>query len=318
MNSKLFSLFSVTSLTGAVILSAAACSDATTTSFTDDAGATSSSGSSGKKKGSSSSSSSSSSSGESSSSSSGGDDTTSSSGGSSSGGSSSGGSSSGGSSSGGSSSGGSSSGGSSSGASGSSSGSVIVDAGQDAKPPPNSCLDTTPINATLYPYAKAVKSAGACTQTELNALSGYLDNLQTDLVMADWKATVSTKCATCVFTDTGATSWGPIITKAGAFEDLNRGGCIEIKSGNQACGKAYQQVTNCRLDACYSMCQTDQELDDCLSDGGAIFGAGGPCQAAYDNVITACGADLGDYENACMGTNYTFEGPVKAQCITGN
>jgi len=198
------------------------------------------------------------------------------------------------------------------------------DGGSEAGPPvpgPTTCLDPTPINAGLFPYKKARVTPGACTNAELNTLSSYFttqtDN-GVDPSVAQWSAQVSARCAQCVFSDGTGTTWTPIITAGDQLSNVNRGGCLEVKSGKESCGRAYQQATECRVEACLSLCQTQSEFNQCLSDTDGIFGPGGPCKPILDVMSLECGANFGAYETACQGTNWSFEGSIKAQCINGN
>lgn len=282
MNTKLFGFFSVTAFTGAAVLSATACTSTTTTTIIveNDASVVPPLGSGGEKKttpdaGSNS---------KSPSSDEGTEETASSSDG-----------------------GGSSSSSSDDGGKG--------DPSPDGESPPDSCLDPTPIDATDYPYAAAKRAKGACTEAELDALVDYVTELNGAPDLATWKGKVGPTCAECAFTEVAATSWGPILTANGAFETISVGGCIEIKSGKQACGEAFQRVVWCRIGACSSLCETKQEFDDCVDDL-AVFD--GPCWAAYNTMITACGANFDDYQTQCRGTTYAFEEPIRAQCIDGN
>ena len=204
---------------------------------------------------------------------------------------------------------------------------IDVKRGKDAGPPvgeptepgePESCLSTDPIDATRFPYAKARESAGACTDDELASISAFFKEktgANQDVVVSEWSKEVGEKCAKCAFSMSDAAEWGPIIVKDDRLENVNRGGCIEVLSGNEACGRAYQQVTECRLEACLAKCKTQDEFTACLQDAQGIFT--GPCKEAYDLMDKECGNNLGTYEKACRGTEWTFEGPIKIQCITG-
>jgi len=181
-----------------------------------------------------------------------------------------------------------------------------------------SCLSTDPIDATRFPYAKAVKSAGACTEDDLKAISAFFEektNAGDEVLVSEWSKEVSEQCSKCAFTTSDAAEWGPILVKDDRLENVNRGGCIEVLSGSEACGRAYQQVTECRLEACIAKCKTQDEFTACLQDAEGIFD--GPCKESYDLMDEDCGAMLGAYETGCRGTDWTFEGPVKVQCITG-
>lgn len=181
------------------------------------------------------------------------------------------------------------------------------------------CMETRSIDMTRSPYARAKKVANACTNKEADDLGTYFRNKAQngeDISIAEWAKTVSDGCAACVFSDGKGAEWTPILTKDGKLDDVNRGGCIEIQSGKEACGRAYQHVAECRLEACSNTCDTPEGFTECLRDVQGIFS--GPCKAAYDALDKECGADaLAGYEAACKGNAFTFEGPVRAQCITG-
>lgn len=182
---------------------------------------------------------------------------------------------------------------------------------------PTTCIAKDPIDQTKFPYTKALKSPGACSEKDLDELAKFFKDKAgaEDIKMSDWAAVVPEACAKCVFSDGKGDSWTPILTKDDKLDDVNRGGCIEIVSGKQACGEAYQQATECRMTACLSNCKTQDEFYECLADNAAIFE--GPCKNAYDAMDKECGDDIDAYEKACKGTTWTFEGPVKVQCITG-
>ncbi|MBX3212279.1 MAG: hypothetical protein KF850_09625 [Labilithrix sp.] len=187
--------------------------------------------------------------------------------------------------------------------------------GRDDAP---SCMETKAIDMTQFPYARAKRAANACTTQELGELSAYFRNTaqqSQDIVISDWAKTVSEGCAACVFSDGRGAEWTPILTKDNKLDDVNRGGCIEIASGKEVCGRAYQHVAECRLEACANTCDTAEGFTQCLGKVTEIFS--GPCDAAYKALERDCGADLPKYEEACRGTTFTFEGPVRAQCITG-
>jgi hypothetical protein len=180
------------------------------------------------------------------------------------------------------------------------------------------CMQTNAIDATKFPYQPAKKQPNACSQKELDSLTGYFTDQarkQQDISVLDWRKTVSDGCAQCAFSDEGETNWAPILTKGDKLDDVNRGGCIEIASGKQSCGQAYQQVAECRLAACTDTCETPDGFSACLNDVQGIFT--GPCKTAYTTMERECGEDLAKYEAQCKGSSYTFEGPVKVQCVNG-
>ena len=80
-------------------------------------------------------------------------------------------------------------------------------------------------------------------------------------------------------------------------------------SGSEACGRASEQMFDCRIDHC--LCASYAEDFDACINGDAPAG----CMTAKQTQIAACGPDLATYEAACKGTFWTFEAPIKAQCI---
>jgi hypothetical protein len=181
------------------------------------------------------------------------------------------------------------------------------------------CLSTEPIDATQFPYTKAVRSPGACSTQESSTLLAYFTKATEDgddVKVTPWAATVTASCAKCVFSD-GTGDWTPIIVKDDRLEDVNRGGCIEILSGKEACGRAYQRVSKCRLEACTKKCTTQDGFTECVGDAASLFVDPGPCKAAYEELEKECGTNLGAYEEGCRGAGATFVGPIRVQCITG-
>ncbi len=188
------------------------------------------------------------------------------------------------------------------------------DAGEEEEP--TSCMTTNAIDATQFPYAKPVNTPGACTNDELKAISAFFKtktSADEEVLVSEWSKEVSAKCAKCTFGPSDAAQWAPILVKDDRLDNVNRGGCIELVSDKEGCGRTYQQATECRLNACLQECKTQDEFSACLQDTNAIFT--GPCKGAFDALSKECGNNLGAYEKACQGTAWTFEGPIKAQCI---
>lgn len=190
--------------------------------------------------------------------------------------------------------------------------------------PASSCMAATPIDAAAFPYKPAGITKGACTPDELDALGAFFSaraEKGEDVRISEWAKEVSPGCAACVFSDGSGATWTPILSKRDALDSVDRGGCIEAASGDEACGRAYQQVNECRLAACLppdeggvGTCATQGEFEECFKDRGIFTG---PCKDAYDAMVDACGEDLGVYEETCSGETFTFEGPIKAMCIDG-
>lgn len=188
---------------------------------------------------------------------------------------------------------------------------------------PDSCMAPGPIDASVFPYKKAGVVKGACTADEAAALSAYFKAHANDddFSVDAWQKEVGPGCARCAFSDGSGPTWTPIIVKDGDIDAVDRGGCIEVLSGSEACGRAYQQVTDCSNAACLpvseggeSTCEGQKDFVDCLYDRKAIFA--GPCEDAYEAAVAACGDDLSSYEEQCQG-RYTFEGPLAVMCVDG-
>ncbi len=181
------------------------------------------------------------------------------------------------------------------------------------------CMEKDAIDETKFPYATAKKAPNACSAKELEDLAKFFtDKAQNteDISIAEWKGTVSDTCAKCVFSEATGAEWSPILVKGDKLDNVNRGGCIEIASGKRSCGQAYQRVAECRLAACVDTCKSAEGFTECLGDVEGIFT--GPCKGAYKALQDECGADLEKYEAACRGNSYTFEGPVRVQCVNGS
>lgn len=175
-----------------------------------------------------------------------------------------------------------------------------------------------PIDATKFPYTKALKAAGACTDDERKAIGAYFKaktDANEEVSVAAWSKEVSATCAACAFGAEDAGAWSPILVKADQLENVNRGGCIEIVSGSEDCGRAYQQAVECRIEACRKCPKTQDEFAECVGDEASYSGVA--CKDAFDGMRTACGDGLAAYRDACKGTAWTFDGPIRVQCITG-
>lgn len=206
-----------------------------------------------------------------------------------------------------------------------------TDAGRDRFVPPGSddddepvesCATKDPVDATKIPYAKALRSPGACSSAEVATLvKHYGEQDPNNISAADWAATVSEGCAACVFTAPDAEEWGPLLVEGDRFVGVNRGGCVELASESEACGKAYEQALRCMIVAClpssqsgFGTCRTQAEFDACRTDTGGLFA--GPCAGAYAALQQECGSALNTYERACTpsGAKYIFQGTIPVHC----
>lgn len=177
------------------------------------------------------------------------------------------------------------------------------------EPEPGQCPTTNPIDFTSLPYFPPTVSPGACTMADVDALIAAVDKNGDP---RDWKNVLSTPaCRSCVFGQYSAPTWAPILEDgSGNPIALNVGGCMEIQTGLSACGRAYQQWYDCRLEACID-CFDDRDYARCISSADK-----GACAKAYNNVIPSCGGQgtLTKAESTCYGDHVLY-GPVVAHCV---
>ena len=176
------------------------------------------------------------------------------------------------------------------------------------------CPTNVPIDLTLFPWKAPAAIVGSCTSADLTALVTYLD-MNAGAKYADWKASVvNAACASCIFGKETDVAWHPLLENAaGELVKVNSGGCIAIASGNIACGKSYQNMIDCRRKACADCPAGTLAMQKCLSSESNV-----PCKQALDAVGMICGdVVVANAEAACLGDKFSFEGPIKAQCIGG-
>lgn len=184
---------------------------------------------------------------------------------------------------------------------------------QDSGPgEPSTCPTEDPIDATKAPWKSPTIAPGSCTEADLTKMGSDL-GAQGGTIAKMKEGIATDACRNCVFAQDGAT-WAPLVENAsGQLTNLNVGGCIAIASGNDDCGKAYQQFRSCYLAACE---QCDEgAFQSCT--GKAVNGTA--CRDAVQDLLDACGgeAPLTAAETACQNTAYVFEAPIRAQCIGG-
>ncbi|MBX3197128.1 MAG: hypothetical protein KF894_03140 [Labilithrix sp.] len=173
--------------------------------------------------------------------------------------------------------------------------------------PPALCSAENQIDSTKFPYKPPRVVANACTPSELDALVTFFRSMAIpgeDVPVAEWSAEVSVGCAQCVFGDGSGATWPPIVTRGDRIDFVNRGGCIELASGSDVCGRSYQQAEACRVTA-YRECSGEPGVGESR------------CSYARSERDAVC-PSLAEHESTCASTQFTFEAPIRAQCITGN
>jgi hypothetical protein len=119
-------------------------------------------------------------------------------------------------------------------------------------------------------------------------------------------------CRNCLVSDAGAATWGTIIVAGANLGTINVGGCYALVSASTACGKAIQNLFDCRLEAC-SGCADDATMSTCI---GAV--ASGPaCKPIADAIATACAGAPSTIDATCQppAAKYVFDGPAAKQCV---
>lgn len=192
----------------------------------------------------------------------------------------------------------------------------------DAKPPvpeedaapETTCLAPKPIDVSTIPYQPPAIKPGSCSKDVLTQISTFVDK-NPNATFTDVKDEVSkdAKCGACVFGSVDDSSWAAIVLDKDGNGAINRGACVNVVSGNDACGKAYQQWTSCLLEAC-DKCTTDTERQTCQTDAQE---AGAACGDASDALGKACGAKINTYISACRIGQYTWDAAITKLCIEG-
>jgi hypothetical protein len=178
-----------------------------------------------------------------------------------------------------------------------------------------SCWKEDAIDATKAPYQPPRIQAGACTSNVLKVINDLIDsNAQAtfDDLKAEIETKESAKCAECVFGENGDT-WAPIVTESDKVVALNGGGCVEIVSGKESCGRAYQQWDTC-LDFACTDCKDSADRQACTKDVQSTA-----CKDATEALVTECGQKTVDgYLGQCFKAGeLTIAGPITKQCVTG-
>lgn len=174
------------------------------------------------------------------------------------------------------------------------------------------CPSADVIDATKLPWKPPTPPQAVCTEKELTQLVAFVDKSSDPQSWQSGDWTTNAACRACVFAKETAT-WAPlVIDESGRVDSINVGGCVAIASGKEACGKAYHQWRSCYLEACGGCPEGDSaRFSTCVNAANK-----GACKKAFDDVVPACGdiETANDAETTCEG-KYTFEGPVRAQCI---
>jgi hypothetical protein len=190
------------------------------------------------------------------------------------------------------------------------------------------CELPVPSNLDSIPYEPPTIAAGACSQADITSVESLISSNPSATfadILKTLQASANKGCAACVFgpdTDAGPapTTWPAIVLLT--TNDANQtavpvtgGGCMQIISGNQNCGKAFDEYYFCLNYVC-SACSSQTEFDTCGNDATTPTGA---CAPAIQSMQQACGTNFSTYLDTCFpqADPADFIGSMRAQCVAG-
>jgi len=176
------------------------------------------------------------------------------------------------------------------------------------------CYTEDPVDLTQFPYEKARVQPGKCSANVGKVVDAFA-NANPDFTAAELMDELvneeSQECADCVFAQDDGESWGPIVLVGNRVKAVNFGGCIEVVSGSEECGKAYQQWNMCLTQVCQN-CRTNDERSECSQGAQATA-----CKDATVALTNACGENFDSYRAACFRPGHAdIAGPIVKLCGT--
>jgi len=171
------------------------------------------------------------------------------------------------------------------------------------------CYKSDPYDATTIPYKKARFLPGSCSakiKTVLTTLFNETPQMTPDVLHDGLASQESQACADCAVAPDDGDSWAPVVWD-GVQLIQNVGGCLEVLTKSEDCGRAYTQWNGC-INAVCGRCSTEAEARACVQNVQSTA-----CSDATDALITACGKDVNSYINACAppGVPGAFEAIIK-------
>lgn len=161
-----------------------------------------------------------------------------------------------------------------------------LDASADADAAPTCPRAVTVTRTQLdqdYGWRSAIRSQGACTQTDLTTLQNNLTTVGTSNYLALGNG-LSASCVACAITYDSAANWGPIVADQatnGVKGFFNFGACFGDMEG-AACGKSLQYEQFCYLIVCGD-CTNQAERQKCIETTGQTT-----CKAFSDGTAADC------------------------------
>jgi hypothetical protein len=180
------------------------------------------------------------------------------------------------------------------------------------------CFSDDPVDVRRTPYKPARIKPGSCSENVISIVGELLatnDGTLTASKIADAVSTQeSAACAECIVGEDGDT-WAPLVAANDGTFTENVGGCLEVLSGEVACGKAIQQFTACLATAC-STCTDDADRQYCVNSAQASA-----CKDAQKALIMGCGAGVNSYIGSCFTGTYindvgaSVSGTIRELCV---
>ena len=159
--------------------------------------------------------------------------------------------------------------------------------------------------------------AGACTD---NDISGFVTNCadpstSSQTACTTWESTATPGCSACIYTQSTASQWGPVVCAPMATTcSYNIGGCLDIQlgevseelgsGGTGSCGDLLTADYGCQQYACgtcntmttdFTNCATSAVSNECASYANPIQSLTGPCSAIDGSATeTSCFLQAGD------------------------
>ncbi len=180
------------------------------------------------------------------------------------------------------------------------------DSGQDNTIPPGSLGSTdggsdgadgscapAPLATFAAVWAPPKVAMGACTDQEIADAYDACFAPPVDMAKCATFKSGHATCASCVSSDAGDSTHGPLIWQRGnLYFTVNVAGCLAIEQNNKApdsCAAAFDAAVNCKRTACDS-CGSTGSLDfKSLSTCESAAGKSGACQMLGATEGTTCG-----------------------------
>jgi hypothetical protein len=169
------------------------------------------------------------------------------------------------------------------------------------------CPSTTPVDAMGLAWKPPIApQADRCQDDDIAAMKAYLA-ANPNATNEDFENFVKNRdriCHDCIFGDADGTLWPPAPVKDNKVVTFNVGACFAIVTGDQECGRAFQNAWDCGFEACL-LCTSPDVLATCRANART-----GVCRTYEEKARTKCGPP-GAADEACGGP---FDS-IRVQCV---